>query len=696
MAINSSNHEDPQKQDIIRRRNFSFRLNFFFFVAFFVFSALIVRLAMLQFVEGPTLAQQEEQKTTKSVAIPPIRGNIMDRTGHSIAYSTSTQSVYYRVEPGKKKDEVIALARRLAEVFEKYGEKDPSKKPLTAEETLKLMDVGYDINKVDKRILNYNYEPRRIKADLTNEEVAYLMEHRDEMGGIEIVEESIRNYDKNTVAVQLVGYLRQYDRAVRTIDYYKNISELSKTEKDKSNKYLNIENVGYDGLELMYQEELRGKNGVKSYPVNAANKIVGPVTITPPEKGHNLWLTLDKDVQLATEKAIMDNLEVINHAYGNRFQYAPNAKAGYAVAMEVDTGKVVAMASMPDYDPSIWKTGRISDEVYKANEKRFPNGTIRDAKSNWPDKELGKHPTSIVPLGSTQKPLTILVGLGEKLITTSSTYRDTGTFFFGSDKTEINNADNHSYSSLDPAQAIQYSSNTFMAEKIGNPLYSKYNGDIKAVDVWDSYMKQFGLGVTTSSGLPNEQDGTVDYYHEAKSGSAQSALVYASFGQQGRYTTLQLAQYAATLANRGNRLKPQFVEKVTTNDNKELVRGYKPEVLNRVQFPDSYWDEVHRGMEKVKKQGFENFPYKVASKTGTSEQSVAGKIVENAVFIAFAPADKPKLAVAVVVPEGGYGGWGAAPIARKIFDAYDEQIGLTGVPKKRQETGSNTGAPVTP
>jgi penicillin-binding protein 2 len=123
-------------------------------------------------------------------------------------------------------------------------------------------------------------------------------------------------------------------------------------------------------------------------------------------------------------------------------------------------------------------------------------------------------------------------------------------------------------------------------------------------------------------------------------------------------------------------VKPQFVEKITTYDGK-TVSTFEPEILNTVEMPDEYWDVVQRGMERVTQQGFDGFPYKLASKTGTAESDTSAGRVENAVFIAYAPADNPKLAVAVVVPEGGYGAWGAAPIARAIFDAYDRSIGLT-------------------
>jgi penicillin-binding protein 2 len=218
-----------------------------------------------------------------------------------------------------------------------------------------------------------------------------------------------------------------------------------------------------------------------------------------------------------------------------------------------------------------------------------------------------------------------------------------------------------------------------MAGMVGNKLYLR-DGD-EGVDIWDSYMKQFGLGVTTGSGLPHESSGSVNYYKEIKNGSSQSALVYASFGQQARYSALQLAQYASTLANRGKRMKPQFVDRIEDTDGK-LVQPFQSEILNTVSFPKAYWETIESGMAQVSVQGFEGFGYDFRRKTGTSEQDVGGGRVENAVFIAYAPAKNPTLAVAVVVPEGGYGGWGAAPIARKIFDAYDAKFGLDGTPHK--------------
>jgi penicillin-binding protein 2 len=662
--------DDPQKREIDNRRNFSFRLNFFFFITFALFSLLIVRLAVLQFVEGPTLSAEGLRKSTRNDAIAPIRGNIYDSTGYPIAYSTSTQSLYYNIQPGKGyEDKAKETARQLEEVFAELGD---AKAAMTYDDIIWQMDLSFTRNIIST--------PRRIKSGLTTKEVAYFMENRTSFTGVDIMEESVRNYDKSSIAVQLVGYLKKY-KGVRVDNefYTKKMDETEPTLK-----YLEEEEVGLDGLEFMYQDVLRGKNGLKSYPVNNQEQIIGPMQITNPEKGADLFLTINKNVQLHTEKSIMAHLEKIRKST-NRYERAESAQTGFAVAMEVDTGKVVAMASMPDYDPNIWAGGRISPEDYENFGNVLPNGTIRTVYGPYKDKaERDQHPSSIVPPGSTLKPLSVLIGLNEGLFTTSSTYNDTGLFTYGRKgyETNITNSQRKSYGLLDGSGAIAHSSNPFMAAMIGDKLYRRpaVNGK-SSVEIWDEYMKQFGLGVSTESGLPGEILGIIEYFHEAEVGSAQSALIQASFGQQGRYTTLQLAQYAAMLANRGKRMKPQFVNEIKDSDG-NLIEGFTPEVINTVDIPEAYWREIEIGMEKVNVQGFEGFGHEYRRKTGTSEQQVSKKVAENAVFIAYAPADNPKLAVAVVVPDGGFGGYGAAPIARQIFDAYDAEIGLTGTPNK--------------
>ncbi|MBJ6360464.1 peptidoglycan D,D-transpeptidase FtsI family protein [Paenibacillus sp. GCM10012307] len=675
--------EEQKKREIANRRRFSFRLNIFFFLTFVVFSVLILRLAVLQFVEGPELREKVARIGNVYVKIPPIRGNIYDLNGEPIAYSTSTQSLYYTIQPNTKEDDARELAQHLAETFEKLGD-DTDAPQLTADSIFEMMDI--------RGRLSYVFEPRRIKAGINEKEIAYFMENSDRYVGVDIIEESIRHYSKDTIAVQLVGYMKGFNSLYQNENGIRKYQEIKQdnSNRDPVDQYLDKEKVGYDGLELMYQDELRGKNGVKKYPVDSMSRIIGPMELTVPEKGNNLFLTIDKNVQLRTEDAIMEHLEKIRNSSNPR-ERAKYARTGYAVAMEVKTGKVVAMASMPDYDPNVWQ-GPISQETSQYLQYFINNGTIRTSMPYYEDpKEVPNHPSSLVYLGSTQKPLTVLLGLNEKLFTPQTTYYDRGAFYFGREghKTSVSNASNVANGPLQPWQAISKSSNAFMAELIGNKLFMKPGNE--GLEIWDRYMEEFGLGVLTGSGLPNESRGVKDYFSES-SGSAQAALVFSSFGQQGRYTALQLAQYTTMLANRGKRMKPQFVNEIRDAKG-NLVQGYKPEVLNEVDIPGTYWDVVERGMSQVSAQGFEGFPYSFNRKTGTSQQDVGKrKRVENAVFIAYAPANDPVLAVAVVVPDGGYGSFGAAPIARKIFDAYDDEVGLTGTPKnptkKKHENSS--------
>jgi penicillin-binding protein 2 len=680
-ATHSAIAEEKQKQEWQKRRHFSIRINVFFFFTFLLFSILIVRLAQLQFVEGKAFSAAEKAGGNRPIAISPIRGNIYDIKEAPIAYTISAQSIFYRLQQTSKKTEKaerIALAKQLEKIFANYGDKTITQP--TASEIIELMDVGIDINgnkTKDANSIGITFMPRRIKTNLTKSEIAYISEHRDELKGVEISEESTRFYDTDTdkgsfIAPQLIGYMRPYNTASNNLGFYKSVEG-----------YLDEEYVGYDGLELLYQNDLRGKPGKKSYPINAKDQIIGQVQITPPVKGHNLILTMDKSVQVAAQKAVTNHLELLKKSPDRFYAMGNQAVAGYAVAIEVDTGRVMAMVSMPDYDPNLW-IGGMPQKVLDQIQYRYTNGAIRQRYADVSDpKQFGKHPTSLVPPGSTLKPLSVLIGLNEGLISPYTSYSDSGQFFYGKDNnSKISNSDNHAYGLLSPARAIAVSSNTFMAEKIGEPLYLRKNAKTP-IDIWDQYMSSFGLGILTGSNLPNESAGIKEYI-DNESLSTQAALVFGSFGQAARYTTLQLAQYTMMLANHGKRYRPQFVDSIRTYDG-QLIKKIQPEILDQIKFPDAYWKVIEDGMSKVGYTGFEDVAnpvtYKVNRKTGTSQQNVGGKTIDNAVFIAYAPADKPKLAVAVVVPEGGFGKFGAGPIARQIFDAYDQSFGLYGVPK---------------
>lgn len=662
------------------------RINVFFFSTFIIFCVIIIRLAVLQFVEGPTLTEVETNRATKNVPLAAMRGVIYAAGGEKLAYSTPVQSLYITLTKeytAKVTDKVTHkttltpeaqakvddLANRLVADFNKFG--THAAKQMTKEEVLDSFDLYFK---------KYSgFVARRIKSGLTNEEVAYFLEHKDEYPGLAVVEENARHYDPDTIAVQTVGYIKPF-RSSNSLPIYKNILNAMKNDPNPGLTYKDDEFVGFDGLELQYQRELRGQNGYQEISVNPQNMAEKIEKVVPPVKGNDIWTTINKNIQMKTEQAITDQISWL-HTHAVQGKTHPNAVTGYAVAMEVDTGNIVAMASMPDYDTNVWTQDKLDPEVWKKIMGNYQNGTITPYSSG----SSGHKFSSTVFLGSTIKPLTVLIGLKEGFITTHTTYSDTGSTKFGKagHETTVRNAGGHAYGFFNsPADAIRNSSNVFMIDKVGKKLYEQYGP--KGVEVWDKYMKEFGLGVSTGVDLPNEFIGQLNYFKEAEKGSAQSALVYASFGQQGSYTTLQLAQYASTIANQGVRIKPQLVSKITDSNGK-VVKTFGRQELNKVDFAPAYWNEVIKGM-KSKVSSFDNFPYDFARKTGTSQQDSYSNgrksTLDNGVFIAFAPREHPKLAVAVIIPEGGFGSNSAAPVARKIFDAYDWEYGLDGVPKK--------------
>ncbi|WP_211746544.1 penicillin-binding transpeptidase domain-containing protein [Paenibacillus sp. Marseille-Q4541] len=669
--------QEEENMKLARRR--VFRMNVSFFVAFILFCVLIVRLAFLQFVEGEELASLERGENRKAVPMMPVRGTIFDATHTPLAYSKPSHSLYMTLYqnygssngiPTAARIEMNVMAQKMASIFKQYGDKDAEE--ITSKQIIESLDLNYS--------KSGGFVPRLIKSNLSDKEVAYFLQNKDQFEGLQIVEETIRKYHKDTLATQTVGYLYKF-KGAKDHPLYKEIGEknLTVSAENPGLFYQENENVGFGGLELQYQEELRGESGYQLIPVDPRNMPIGPGEMVAPQKGNDLYTTLHKDVQRITEQAIMDQIKTLRTSGKSESR---NAKTGYAVAMEVDTGHVVAMASMPDYDTNVWESGGVSPKVYDEIKHVYQNGTIR---SFFPTDQTNT-PESVVLLGSTIKPLSVLIGLEEGLISPSTIYTDRGAAEFGRDGSRVSNSGGSVMGRLTPQDAIRKSSNAFMVDMIGEGLYERYGS--KGVDIWDKYMKKFGLGVETGIDLPNEYRGYIEYKQEGQ--TALASLAYASFGQQGKYTTMQLAQYAAMLANKGKRMEPHLVSEIR-DANGNVVRQIKPKVLNEVKFSDAHWNLIRSGMATNVGTTFDGFPYDFARKTGTSQQTIypgkgqKAKTVDNGVFIGFAPRENPKLAVAVMIPEGGFGSVSAAPVARKIFDAYDEYYGLDGTPKKKEE-----------
>ncbi|MFC4076894.1 peptidoglycan D,D-transpeptidase FtsI family protein [Salinithrix halophila] len=639
------------------------RLHVLWIIVFLLFVALLLRLSWVQLGGGDKYHKLAAENNFKQIPVVAPRGNIYDRNGKLLVGSQTLYTAIY-LETDESAEAKLATAKKLAKALDM---------PLS--EVMKNMDVGLDSkgNQVPRK--QPPYYPKKIKDRLTKKEVARLSENTADYKGVNVILEPLREYRDDTFAVQTIGYVRQFQGAKTALEKYKKAQK----EPDEGG-YLDWEQVGMDGIEYSYQDQLRGHNGYRLVRVNSSGKLVEVIKQVNPKPGNSLYMTLDEKMQLEGERFTEKHLEYLrNRAPGrDRSPYARNA---YAVAMEVKTGRIRSMISYPDYDPDIWN-GAVTADDYKKLTYTIRNGTITEAPydaryASDPEKEYRRHPLSVLPLGSTFKPMTALMALDKGLISPYTTFRDPGTFYYAPATPPIRNSGGHNYGILNAKKALAKSANTFFTW-IGSRWYRQEGK--KSIKEFQKYTHEFGLGVRTGVPLKGEADGTEDYVSIADNFSGLSGMVLASFGQAQRYTAMQLAQFTATVANDGKRMRPQLVEKVKNHTSKQ-VKDIKPEVLNHSSIDKRYFQTAQAGMKAVTQPGgtashlFKNLPFQVAAKTGTSEQDIPGRgRVENSVFIAYAPADDPEIAVAVIVPEGGYGGRGAGPIAENLITNYYERF----------------------
>lgn len=685
------NHEEREAKIL---KPFHKRLHYLLSFIFLLFVIMVFRLFTIQLVNGEQYNSKAIASSDKYVQIPAMRGKIFTRDGGTpIVYSrTSYTAVYSEIEKLGKKD-FIEIAKGLEKILN-----------VPRAEVLKRMDVGYiyrtdkegriSLDKKGEPIIdeiprnNQGFVEKDLKIDLTQQEIAYLAEHRSKIPGVSVQTKPIRVYDNRKIAVQTVGYVRPYNIATSSgnslADYY----------KERGKQYTPNQMVGFDGVEFTYEDQLRGENGKRYFKVDANGTVQNHLNEVAPRTGNDLHLTIDSRIQRETTDFIRDFLPHVRKIKG-----AEDTKSVYVVAMEVKTGKIVAMISYPDYDPNIWIKG-VEKNLYDQIKYYVPNGTIQSAPYDVSPKtgiaaqeEIARHPQSIVPTGSTIKPATLLMGLSENVVFPNEVWHDPpGGYKYGNGTDIVRNDKNHNYGEITPQIALQRSANTYMA-RIGKLINDRYKSH--SIYVLQKYFHALGLGVKTGVPLPFENQGVQDFVSTNARISSLAAMVQASFGQQERYTAMQLCQYAATIANNGKRIQPQIVDKITDPSGK-LVEQMKPKVMNQLQLSETAWKTVQEGMHMVTRgygtaaSTFGSFPYKVAAKTGTSDQDIyiptknsTGKTtfrkygtVANGVFIAYAPLDNPKIAVSVIVPQGGYGGASCGGIARKLFEEYDKYYGL--------------------
>ncbi|MGN7896252.1 peptidoglycan D,D-transpeptidase FtsI family protein [Bacillus sp. 22475] len=431
-------------------------------------------------------------------------------------------------------------------------------------------------------------------SDITENELAFI--NKNKPNNVIIKDEWIRYYPKHEIGSQVIGYV----------------------ENDLNSKHMA---VGKSGIELQYENDLKGKSG-KTLIFKLNNKKF-LWNIQNVQKGKDVWLALDSKLQQKAEEALRSQIK-----------NTPDAKAGYVVVTDVKTGAILTMANSAVFNPNTHVSSK--------------NENFKSLSQNKAIRKL-KYGESYVNMASTIKPLTILIGLNEKLFQPEDTYLDKGTFQYDN-QNNITNAPGTPTGEITPRQAIINSSNTFMTAKVALPLFNQNNGNIeKVAHIWTDYLMQFGLRSKTGIDLPFEEDGQYELHPSNKFENGISALLNASWGGNEVHTPLQLAQYAATLASKGDKYKPQIVGATIGQDGKE-TKKFKPILESSNRYPMEFWRVVQGGMSQNIEE-IKNLPFHVAGKTGsTGSPNEQERMINHSLFISYAPTEDPQIAISVVIP----------------------------------------------
>ena len=581
-----------------------------------VFAALIVRLVWLQVLHHDEYLAKAEDNRISVIPVPPNRGLILDRNGVVLARNYSAYTL--EITPNKAGD-VENTINELAAIVE-ISPKDRRRFKKLLEESRKI-------------------ESLPIRTRLTDTEVARFTAQRFRFPGVEIQARLFRQYPEGSAGSHLIGYIGRISQ--------KDAERIDALE-DSSN-YLGTEYIGKEGLEKRYESVLHGTTGFEKVEVSASGKPIRTLSRTPAQPGNNLVLSIDIKLQ-----------RYIESWYGER--------KGALVAIEPSTGEVLAMVSMPNFDPNLFVEG-IDVENWRAlNES--------------PDKPLLNRPlTGLYPPGSTYKPFMALAGLATGRRTPEQSIADPGYFWFGDHKFRDDKEGGHGYVNM--YKSIVDSCDTY---------YYMLANDL-GVDAIYQYMKPFGFGQMTGIDLDGERAGVLPSVEWKKNYFKRVAekkwfggdTISIGIGQgYNSFSMIQLAQATAVLANEGVLAKPRLV-KATENSQTAARTALAATERVNLNIAPAHLAVINRALIGVNLEGtsagaFKGAAYQAAGKTGTAqviaikkdEKYDASKIAErfrdHALYMAYAPADKPTIALALIVENGGFGGQAAAPIARKVFD----------------------------
>ncbi|WP_307473029.1 peptidoglycan D,D-transpeptidase FtsI family protein [Cytobacillus purgationiresistens] len=666
-------------------------------MVFLLFSVLIFRLGFVQIVYGDDYKREIERTEDITVNNPVPRGKIYDSTGKIIVDNMPQNAITY-TNSGASQEEMLETAAKLAKLIDKdtskvrerdmkdywimtnperAEEKVPQKEQdvmkeelegsvfdkeiyqltldrITEEELAELTDDDLEILAIYSDFTSgYALTPQIVKnKEVSDEEFAVVSENLQHLPGVDTTTDWERHYTFNSTLKSVLGSVSSSEEGIpaEQLDYY------------LARDYSRNDRVGKSYIELQYEEVLHGQKAKVKNVTNKAGSVLETIPISEGQRGKDLVLSVDMDLQLATEKILEEELRSAKGSPGTGL-----LDRAYVVLSDPYSGEVLTMA------------GR---KIVKDEET---------GGSKMTDDALGNI-TSTYNVGSAVKGATILTGYNEGVISPGTVFNDRPLQIKGTPpKKSWKN-----FGPINDVNALKVSSNVYMFEtaiRIGGGRY-EHNKSLPLnkqgfSTIRDSFA-QFGLGVRTGIDLPNEQTG---FKGESTLPGFMLDLV---IGQYDTYSNMQLAQYVSTIANGGNRMEPHLVKEMREPllDNEQLgpiVQEIAPKVLNKVDGKDEWMDRVQEGFRKVTQETggtgvvyFGKKDYKPAGKTGTAEAFYDGPErskydeppeVMNLSFVGYAPHKNPEVAISVLVPwafQGSVDHKANMKIAERVLDAYFE------------------------
>ena len=642
-------------------------------VACIIMGLYTFRLIFLQLVNGDSFKAKATNTTDYKFTVTAARGNIVDSTGKRIATtSTGYNVVLNKLQMGDQDldtmlQQIVELLRQNDEkwldtllisepdaagnyTFTDSADSTSDQKTLAdMKETLGLqqyatandvMEMLVEKNHLEsfslpwQRVLaGIHYEMDRqafsnvnnfvMAENVSQVTVATIKEHSLTLPGVEIVETSTRSYEQGDILPAVLGRVGKI-----TAEKWKVTDENGQVTYPLKEKGYNMNDViGISGLESVYEDELRGKDGVETITRNSDGVIVDTKITTVPEPGHTVQLTINSDFQRAVDKALASNIDMINRVYNTGDM---KAAAGAAVVLDVKDGSVLAASNYPSFDQNLYAT----------------NYSEYSADPSLP--LFNRALQGLYTPGSTFKPAVAVAALDSGLINQYSTVNCTGVYTYYKDYHPRCTRHGHS-GNIDVVTAIKWSCNIFFYD-VGRRLTS---------DVYDAYAYKLGLGQRTGVEV-NEAVGRLT--KKTDKNYTSSLDIQAAIGQGNTVVSpIKLATYAATLANNGVRYRTHFVKAILDTNTGEVLSETQPEVMDIIEGNGNTFDLVRQGMTLVPSTisgKISSYPIAIACKTGTPQRSetyASGKHYLNAMMIAYLPADDPEIAIGITVEYGGYG-----------------------------------------